>query len=126
MGLHRLGPAAAPGVEPEHYFVAPEKLIAGNPRQTLWMQYTNAAGVFFAGVWVSEPGKWRISYTEEEYCRILEGESVITGSDGVAHTVRAGDEFIVPRGFTGTWEVVTATRKTFVIHESGMPLAESP
>jgi uncharacterized protein len=129
--LRRLGgagvrPDGDAGVAPEHYFIAPEKLIAGNPRQTLWMQYADAAGVFFAGVWASEPGKWRIAYTEEEYCRILEGESVVTAADGVAHAVRAGDEFVIPRGFTGTWEVLVATRKSFVVYEAGVPLPESP
>jgi uncharacterized cupin superfamily protein len=32
-------------------------------------------------------------------------------------TVGAGDSFVVPRGFVGTWEVVATTTKRFVIHE---------
>jgi uncharacterized cupin superfamily protein len=31
--------------------------------------------------------------------------------------VRPGDEFVIPRGFVGTWEVVEPTLKRFVIHE---------
>lgn len=110
---------AAAGPEPEEYGIAPEKLLAGNPKQTAWVQYTDASGQFFAGVWASEAGKWKIAYTEEEYCHILEGVSVITDEAGTAVTVRAGDEFVIPRGFTGTWEVVAPTRKRFVIHERG-------
>jgi uncharacterized protein len=104
--------------EPEVYYLAAEKLLAGNPRQTVWMQYTDATKQFFVGSWASEVGKWKIAYTEEEYCEILEGESLITDENGDSVTVRKGDRFIVPRGFTGTWEVVVPTRKTFVIYES--------
>jgi uncharacterized cupin superfamily protein len=32
-------------------------------------------------------------------------------------TVGPGDRFVMPRGFRGTWEVVEATRKTFVIYQ---------
>ena len=110
---------AAPTDAGEEYFVDPVKLIRGNPRQTAWVQYTDPSGKFFAGFWASETGKWRISYTEQEYCSILEGVSVITDDQGVAVTVRPGDEFVIPRGFNGTWEVVEATRKRFVIHEPG-------
>ena len=109
---------AAPGTG-EEYFVAPEKLIHGNPKQCAWVQYTDPSGQFFAGEWSSEPGKWRISYTEEEYCHMLEGVSVITDAQGAAGTLRPGDEFVIPRGFTGTWEVVEPTRKRFVIYERG-------
>lgn len=103
----------------DEYFLAPEKRLAGNPKQQVWLQYTDPSGRFFAGVWASGPGKWKVAYTEEEYCEILAGESVITDDTGDAATVRAGDRFVVPRGFTGTWEVVAATRKVFVIFEPG-------
>jgi hypothetical protein len=72
-----------------------------------------------AGVWSSEVGKWRISYTEEEYCQILQGKSIIADTAGNATTVSAGDSVVVPRGFVGTWEVVEPTRKIYVIYEPG-------
>lgn len=102
----------------EQYYLPAEKLIAGNPKQSLWKRYADQSGKFFAGIWASEIGKWRVNYTEEEYCRILQGESVITDANGKAMTVRVGDEFVIPAGFVGTWEVVVPTRKTYVIYEA--------
>lgn len=115
MNLRMLADAA---IEKEEYFLAPEKLITGNPRQTVWMQYTDPTNKFFVGIWHSEKGKWRISYTEEETCQILEGESTITDDSGNSTTVASGDSFVIPRGFVGTWEVVTPTKKNFVIYEA--------
>ena len=106
-------------VDPQSYHVAPEKRIAGDPVQTLWMQYTDPGGKFFTGIWQSEVGKWRIAYTEEEFCHMLEGMSIITDASGHAVTVQAGESFTIPRGFEGTWEVVRLTRKRFVIYEPG-------
>ena len=113
--VQMLGADAGAG---ESYFVAPEKLISGNPKQTAWVQHASADGRFSAGLWRSEVGKWSIRYTEHEYCRILEGLSVITADDGQAVTVQPGDEFVIPRGFGGTWEVLQPTLKRFVIHET--------
>jgi uncharacterized cupin superfamily protein len=101
----------------QEYFLPPEKLLSGNPKQRVWNQYTDASQKFSAGIWHSEIGKWKISYTEEEYCQILEGTSVITDSDGQAVTVSQGESLIVPSGFVGTWEVVKPTRKIYVIYE---------
>ena len=109
----------APTEAGEEYFLPAEKLISGNPKQTLWTQYTDASEKFFAGVWRSEPGKWMISYTEEEFCHMLEGVSVIESNEGQVLTVRAGDSFVIARGFVGTWEVVERTTKRFVIYEAG-------
>ena len=105
------------GVTGEEYYLPEEKRIAGNPKQTLWNHYTDASGRFSTGVWQSEVGKWRIAYTEEEYCRILEGTSIIRDAQGGAVTVSAGESFVIPRGFSGTWEVVEPTRKIYVIYE---------
>lgn len=112
--VHKLFDPTEPG---EVYYLPAEKLIDGNPKQTAWTQYTDDTGKFFAGVWRSEPGKWRVSYTEEEYCCLLEGVSVIESSGGVAVTIKAGDSFVIPRGFVGTWEVIERTTKRFVIYE---------
>ena len=101
----------------ESYYLAPEKLITGNPKQEVWIRYANAAETWFVGTWASEPGKWKVNYTEEEYCELLEGRSVITDADGNSVTVGPGDRFVMPRGFKGTWEVVKPTRKTFVIYQ---------
>lgn len=116
MPLHLLNSVQS---DPAISFVAPEKLLAGNPRQSTWLEYVDPSGKFFVGTWASEVGKWKIAYTEEEECRVLEGMSIITDDLGVAVTLRAGDRFVIPRGFVGTWEVVTPTRKTFVIYETG-------
>jgi uncharacterized cupin superfamily protein len=103
----------------EEYFVAPEKRLEGNPKQQVWLRYTDPSGRFFAGTWASEAGKWKIAYTEEEYCELLEGESVITDASGNSQRVSAGDRFVIPRDFTGSWEVVRARKKIFVIYEKG-------
>ena len=104
-------------VAPDDYFLPADKLVAGNPRQTVWMHYTDPTRQFMVGIWRSEPGKWRISYTEEEYCHMLEGRSVIADQDGRRIEVAAGDSFVIPRGFVGTWEVLETTTKRFVIYE---------
>lgn len=107
----------ADAAAPEEYFLPAERLIAGNPKQTLWMEYTDDSGQFFVGVWESGIGKWSVRYTEEEYFQILEGRCVITADDGEAVEVCSGESMVIPRGFTGTWEVIEPTRKTFVIFE---------
>jgi|HubBroStandDraft_4_1064222.scaffolds.fasta_scaffold308403_2 uncharacterized cupin superfamily protein len=110
--------AAADAGAGEEYFLPPEKLLQGNPRQTVWMHYTDPTAKFMVGIWHSERGRWTILYTEEEFCRMLEGVSVLTDQAGSQVTVRAGDEFVIPAGFSGTWEVLEPTRKRFVIYEA--------
>ena len=103
--------------ELEEYYLDSEKLISGNPRQSVWNHYTDPTGKYFSGFWQSEVGKWRISYTEEETCHLLEGVSIVSDEDGNATTLRAGDSFVIPKGFVGTWEVVEPSRKLYAIYE---------
>lgn len=107
-----------PTQPPREYHVEAHKLIAGNPKQTLWLEYESPDGEFCTGVWASEVGEWRVRYTEQEYCCILAGRSVLTAEDGSAQEFSAGMEFVVPRGFVGSWRVLEPTLKRFVIHEA--------
>ncbi len=91
----------------------PVKVLSGDPVHTAW-NIEERDGLY-CGIWQSTPGKWRISYDEWEYCRILEGVSVITEDGKEPVAIKSGDSFILRPGFKGTWEVIETTRKDYVI-----------
>lgn len=94
-----------------------EKVISGDPAQTVTNLYDDESGVFSAGFWTGKSGTHQISYTEEEFCHLLSGEVVITDKDGKSKSFRAGDSFVIPSGFEGTWQTVAAARKIYVVYE---------
>lgn len=65
----------------------------------------------------AEPGCWKINYTENEFCHILAGHSILRDADGNETDLRPGDDIVIPAGFTGEWQVVETTKKTYVIYE---------
>jgi uncharacterized protein len=93
------------------------KLLAGQPRATVDNRYSDPSQQFHCGIWASTPGKWRVSYSEHEFCHLLEGRVRLTGADGTAVEFRGGDAFVVPAGFSGTWETLEAARKYYAIFE---------
>ncbi len=101
------------GIVPEAGAPEPDRVVSGDPRFRTWSLEERDG--LYAGVWEATPGKWRIVYDEWEYCRILEGRSVITSADGIPVEVGPGDGFILRPGFEGTWEVIETTRKEYVI-----------
>ncbi len=104
-------------VAPEEIHPAPHKIVSGNPAQTIWNHYVDSTGQFNCGVWQGEPGTWRVQYAphEEEFCVLLEGNAILTNEDGVATELAAGDAFVVPGGFIGTWQNVTRVVKHYAI-----------
>jgi uncharacterized cupin superfamily protein len=95
----------------------PGNIISGAPQTKVQNYYTDKGGEFFSGVWESTPGKWAISYTEDEFCILLEGRAVLIGENGKAETFKAGDAFVIPAGFKGSWETVEKVRKYYAISE---------
>ena len=104
---------------PEHYRPAPEKVLKGAPAQSVINHYGSPCGQFNAGIWTGAVGQWHVSYSEHEYCEILQGVALIRDAAGNGKTVRAGDRFVIPAGFNGTWEVLEECRKVYVIFEQG-------
>lgn len=117
MSIRQIVDFAQADTPTERYCPPGDKVLAGHPEQSVRNHYASPCGQFNAGVWEGAVGQWRVAYTEHEYCEILQGVAVIRDQDGNARTVRAGDRFVIPAGFTGTWEVLEPCRKVYVIFE---------
>jgi len=112
--LLRVDPAS--GGAP-HAPLDPARVLAGAPLSATGNVYSSARGNFHCGVWASSAGRWSIRYTEDEFCYLIEGAAVITDATGHAETVRAGDAFVIPAGFSGSWETLGNARKFYAICE---------
>jgi uncharacterized protein len=104
-------------ITPERSVPAPDRLIAGKPEQSVANYFTDPTRQFFAGRWSSTRGKWRVQYSETEFCHITEGRVRIASGNGRVETFGAGDSFVIPAGFEGTWEVLEDCSKLYAIFE---------
>jgi uncharacterized protein len=118
-----LGPAVvkvdtAAGTE-EILELDPARLAAGSPspQQFVRNAYTDSSGRFFAGIWRSTVGAWRVNYTENELCVLTAGRIRITDDHGRQWTYESGDSFVMPAGFSGLWEVLEPAQKYYAIYE---------
>jgi uncharacterized cupin superfamily protein len=105
-------------VQSETSVPAPDRQIAGDPRQTISNYYTDATRQFFSGRWSSTPGKWRILYTETELCCITHGRVALENLQGDRWSFGPGSAFVVPAGFEGTWEVIEDCTKFYAVFEA--------
>jgi hypothetical protein len=96
---------------------AADRIIEGQPKTSVRNYFGDPSGQFFAGTWASTVGKWKIEYTEHEFCHLLEGRVVITSADGRRWQFGAGDAWVIPAGFSGTWETVEPARKRYAVFE---------
>jgi uncharacterized protein len=96
---------------------APERLIAGSPVQTVSNFFSDTSGQFHCGVWESSPGRWRVKYTENEFCHVTQGRVQIADAYGRSKIFGPGASFVVPAGFEGEWHVLEPMKKLYVIFE---------
>lgn len=95
-----------------------DRLVAGTPELRVANYFTDGTQQFFAGRWAATRGKWRVRYTENELCVMTAGRVVIESASGERSTFGPGDAFVVPAGFSGTWEVLEDCAKIYAIFES--------
>lgn len=69
-----------------------------------------------AGIWECNEGRFTSDRTTfAEVCFILSGHAdIVSDADPETQTVGPGDLFVLPRGWTGTWEIHEAIRKVYV------------
>ncbi|MBX7147020.1 MAG: cupin domain-containing protein [Alphaproteobacteria bacterium] len=98
----------------------PKKILKGTPKTTTYNYYTDQTEQFYSGIWESTVGLWEINYetNEHEFCHIIEGSGIITGDNKYHYAFKAGDSFIIPPGFKGTWETLSTLKKYYAIFVS--------
>jgi uncharacterized cupin superfamily protein len=88
--------------------------------------------VFFSGeeivveVWEAGPAKLSIAepFPYDEYVFIQSGKLILTDARGKRTEYVEGDSLVVPRGFTGTWEMLGNYRELVVIEKEAYERAE--
>ena len=76
-------------------------------------------GDIVSAVFESSPAVLKIEdLWYDEFIYILEGGLVLTGTDGVAHTFETGDYLVLPKGWSGTWEMVGETFRELIVIET--------
>jgi len=79
---------------------------------TLW---ASEDGRYEAGIWEATPGDFpSVREGFHEVCQLLAGSVTIDSTDGTTTELRAGDLFVTPEGWTGTWRVHETLRKAWV------------
>ena len=93
--------------------------------QSNWMTVLHSGEVTVA-VYESTPVLIEIKepFPYDEYVHVLEGEVTLTDLDGNENTFKAGENFLVPKGFLGTWNMTSHYRELIVVETKAMMKAE--
>ena len=87
---------------------------SGDP-QTSGVIFFEGHGVS-VGVWECTPGGWTITErADTETMLLLRGTATITPLGGDPVDLEEGDVFVLPRGWSGRWDVTETVRKLYVI-----------
>ena len=93
----------------------PDRLVQGNPKRETQSLYAHPN--MDCGVWQCEVGAWNIHFADnkQEFFQIIEGVVRIHDQEGTYIEVKAGNAGVIPPGFIGTFEVVEAVKKYYVV-----------
>lgn len=99
----------------EDQFIDAEDVIDGN--------HNPRGEVLFYGeqlimeVYEDDPATFNMDEpaTFDEFVFILSGKLILTDADGVSQEFVAGDSLVVPKGFTGTWQMLGNFRELVAI-----------
>ena len=97
--------------------VPPEAVIDGKPVEQGAVIRESKDGNFIIGVWESTPyAETFDAYPGEEFCQVLSGKVTLTDTAGHAATYVAGESYVVPKGWAGTFRVEETMRKYYVLY----------
>ena len=117
--ITRLLPGGSPdgGMKPMGY-ISDDAVADGIADERGHMFFTNAAGTVNVGVWQCTPcTEVTRDYPYDQCCFVLEGAVTITDQNGHAETYTAGDSYVIPRGFNGSFKMTGNYKNYFITAE---------
>ncbi len=88
----------------------------GAPLTGLDELYEQAAPAVSVGVWSCTPGSWPIeNRPDTEAVVVVSGRARIEDADGQSREVGPGDVVVLPRGWSGRWEILETLQKVYVL-----------
>ncbi len=67
------------------------------------------------GVWEAGAGKLNLNnFPFTEYVLMISGKVIVTDKGGQSNTFKSGDTFVIPKGWSGTWDVQERMKKQIV------------
>ncbi len=102
----------------EEQFIAPENVIEGNHRPR--GEVLHYGDQLILEVYEDDPATFRDDepYIYDEFVWVLSGKLILTDADGEVQEFVAGDSLVVPKGWTGTWQMLGNYRE-FIVIERG-------
>ena len=105
----------------------PKSLVSGNPMQRGHIYHEHPNIGYMTGVWdctefVDQMGPYQV----DEFMLLLEGELFLDLPDEKTVHIKAGDAFVIPKGFVCQWRQPGYVRKIFMIVDGDIPQAENP
>lgn len=96
----------------------PDRLVKANPKRETYSLYEHPH--MQCGIWQCEVGAWNIVFAEnkQEFFTVIEG--IVRLHDEKSHSyidIKAGDAGVIPPAFIGTFEVIEAVKKYYVVVE---------
>ena len=113
----KMDPAKLAGIDlpVEEAFIAPEDVLNGKHRPR--GEVLHYGEELILEVYEDDPATFRVDepYLFDEFVMVLSGKLILTAADGVSQEFVAGDSLVVPKGFTGTWQMLGNFREFVVI-----------
>ncbi len=89
---------------------------SGDPRMSGLVFFGGADSPVEVGVWACTPGGWAIeNRADTETVQILAGRARLTDAGGRSVELGPGAVLVLPRGWSGRWDVLEPVRKLYVI-----------
>jgi uncharacterized cupin superfamily protein len=101
-------------------------LVSGEPVQQGHLYHEVEDKGYMVGVWTCTAfTDQMMPYTVDEYMLFLEGNLTMVLPDGREIEIRAGDAFVIPRGFECQWKQTGFVHKIFMILDGPVPKADN-
>ena len=101
-------------------------LVSGEPVQRGHLYHEIEAEGYMAGVWdCTAFTDQMMPYPVDEYMLLLQGSVTMVLPDGAAVEIKAGDAFVIPKGFMCQWKQPELVLKYFMILDGPTPAAQN-